>query len=73
MKRFLRRVRLWLTPNKMCKHCCIWCEHGDKCEPIVGASTWGELLFEIKYRLGIAKEGIDFITLGWEDYHEDDK
>lgn len=71
MKEFMRRLRMWLTPDKMCRHCCLWCEYADVCEPIVGASTWGEWWFGIKYRLGLAREGIDFVTVGEEWWNED--
>lgn len=27
-----KRLKLWLTPNKRCHHCCLWCEHFDECE-----------------------------------------
>ena len=28
----LKRLKLWLTPNKGCHHCCLWCEHFAMCE-----------------------------------------
>jgi len=26
-----KRLRLWLTPSKMCRHCCLWCEYAPVC------------------------------------------
>ena len=26
-KWFWRRVRLWLTPGKQCRRCCLWCKY----------------------------------------------
>ena len=28
----LNRFKLWLTPNKKCRHCCLWCEHFEECK-----------------------------------------
>ena len=28
----LKRLKLWLTPKKMCHHCCLWCEYFDECQ-----------------------------------------
>lgn len=32
MKRLLRRFRLWKTPGKYCRHCCVWCRYFEDCE-----------------------------------------
>lgn len=71
MRKIMRRLRMWLTPAKMCRHCCLTCEYAEKCEPIVGASTWGEWAFWWKYRLGLAREGKDFVTVGMEEPYAD--
>ena len=30
------RLKLWLTPNKKCHHCCLWCEHFNECQEDIG-------------------------------------
>ena len=69
---FWKKLRYWLTPGKMCRHCCLWCEYAEVC--CEGApESWGELLWSVKYKLGLAREGVDFITPGLEDEHENDE
>lgn len=73
MKKFMRRLRMWLTPAKMCRHCCLWCEYADKCEPLTFCESWSEWWWSVRYRLGLAKEGIDFVTVGMEEPNENDE
>lgn len=69
--KILKRLRLWLTPDKMCRHCCLWCEYAPRCcEEDTPKKGIRELLWSVKYKLGLAREGVDFITPGMEDEHE---
>ena len=32
MKRFWKRLRFWLRgKERMCRHCCLWCEYAEVC------------------------------------------
>lgn len=42
----------------------------ENIKQFIGLSRTMGIIFTLKYKLGIAKEGIDFISVGQEEYME---